>query len=121
MGLHNKHGRRDHIPRPPSVPVLDGRAGNPREVLVYYRDRDSGSRGKPPDVHGIEIRWAFLDAPPTDIEAQLINSAFDTNSPLHLVVKEEDRGKRIYMAGRWEIEREGIKGDFGEVVSTVVP
>jgi hypothetical protein len=37
------------------------------------------------------------------------------------VRNEEDRGKRLYMAGRWEIEREGVKGPFGDIVSAIVP
>jgi hypothetical protein len=71
-------------------------------------------------VHGIEVRWAILDHPPTGIN-ELINSAFDTKSPLILEFNEEDRGKRVYMVGRWEIEREGIKGDFGEIVPAIIP
>jgi hypothetical protein len=62
----------------------------------------------------------MLDHAPADIN-ELDKSAFDTRSPLILEFGEEDRGRRIYMTGRWEIEREGIKGDFGEIVSAVVP
>jgi hypothetical protein len=120
-GLHNPKPRRKKIPRPPTVPELSARAGHPRQVLVFYRDLGAEHWGKPEDVHGLELRWAFLDHPPVNIEKELTNSAFDTRSPLEIVTGEEDRGKRIYMAGRWEIEREGIKGDFGEVVSAIVP
>jgi hypothetical protein len=38
-----------------------------------------------------------------------------------LVFTEADRGKRVYMAGRWEINREGLKGLFGEIVSVFIP
>ena len=72
-------------------------------------------------MHGVEIRWAFRNEPPVNIEADLSSSSFDTNSPLTLTFGEQDRGKRIYMAGRWEIEREGIKGEFGDIVSAIVP
>ncbi|MDR1419794.1 MAG: hypothetical protein LBI86_05430, partial [Treponema sp.] len=58
---------------------------------------------------------------PKNIEKDLIESAFDTKSPLILTFEEGDRGARIYMAGRREIEREGVKGDFGDIVSTIVP
>jgi hypothetical protein len=34
-------------------------------------------------------------------------STFDTRRLLILEFDESDRGKRVYMAGRWEIEREG--------------
>jgi hypothetical protein len=120
IGLHNPKPRRPEIPPPTTVPELSPKAGNPRQVVVPYRDKGSSRRGKPKDVHGVEVRWAILDHPPASIK-ELINSAFDTKSPLILEFGEEDRGKRVYMVGRWEIEREGVKGDFGEIVSVIIP
>jgi hypothetical protein len=120
MGIHNPQPRRPIIPVPSTVPVLDPQAGHARQVVIPYRDQNSPHRGKPADVHGIEVRWALLDHPPAAV-ADLINSSFDTASPLTLTFGEEDRGKRIYMTGRWEIQREGAKGDFGEIVSAIVP
>jgi hypothetical protein len=120
MGLHNPAERRDQIPAPTTVPELSPHAGNPRQVVIPYRNAGSVKKGKPADVHGIEVRWAILDAPPRNVK-DLIHSSFDTNSPLTLVFEEEDRGKRVYMAGLWEIEREGIKGDAGEIVSVIIP
>ena len=120
-GIHNKQPRRAHIPAPTTVPELSPRAGLPRQVIVEYRDKGSAHRGKPADVHGIEIRWAFRDEPPVNIEEDLTNSSFDTHSPLTLTFREQDRGKRIYMVGCWEIQREGIKGEFGDIVSAIVP
>jgi hypothetical protein len=108
------------VPRPTTVPDLDPKAGNPRQIVISYRDKGSEHRGKPKGVHGLELRWAFLDHEPKSI-AELVNSSFDTRSPLILTFGEEDRGKRIYMAGRWEINREGEKGDFGDIVSAIVP
>jgi hypothetical protein len=119
-GLHNPAPRREHIPVPTTVPELSPRAGLPRQVVVPYRDKGASHRGKPADVHGIEVRWALLDHPPADV-TDLVNSAFDTNSPLTLQFEEHDRGKRVYMAGCWEIQREGIKGNYGEIVSAIVP
>jgi hypothetical protein len=88
------------------VPALIIRLKNPREILIYCHDSESGGRGKPLHVHGIEIRWAILDHFPVDIEKELFLSAFDTASPCVLQFGEQDRGKRVYMCGRWEIERE---------------
>jgi hypothetical protein len=120
MGLHIQKPRREHIPPPSTVPELSPAAGHPRQIVVPYRDKGSARRGKPADVHGIELRWAILDHEPAD-ENELINSSFDTASPLYLNFGEHDRGKRVYMAGRWEIEREGLKGDLGDIVSAIVP
>jgi hypothetical protein len=50
-----------------------------------------------------------------------VNSAFDTNPPLILEFDEQDRGKHVYMAGCWEIEREGEKGPYGAIVEAVIP
>jgi hypothetical protein len=121
MRVHNKKQRRPSIPVPTTVPVLEPRAGTPRQVIVPYHDKGSAHRGKPEDAHGIEVRWALLGLPPVHIEAELTNSAFDTKSPLVLNFDEDDRGKRIYMAGRWEIEREGLKGNFGDIESVIIP
>jgi hypothetical protein len=119
-GVHVQKSRRSVIPPPSTVPELEPRAGVPRQIVVPYRDKGSTRRGKPRDVHGIEVRHAFLDHEPRNIK-ELANSSFDTKSPLILNFGEEDRGRRVYMAGRWEIEREGIKGEFGDIVSAIVP
>jgi hypothetical protein len=105
---------------PATVPLLVAKAGHIRQVLVDYKDSASEKRGKPPKVHGIEIRWAILEHPPAD-ENELTNSAFDTRSPFSLTFDEKDRGKTVYFAGRWEINREGEKGDFSAIVSAVIP
>jgi hypothetical protein len=120
-GVHNPKPRRPFIPPPTTVPELEPRAGLPRQVVIPYRDKGSSHRGKPADVHGLEARWAQRDLPPENIERDLFNSNFDTDSPLILTFEESDRGKRVYMAGRWEIEREGIKGNFGDIVSFIIP
>jgi hypothetical protein len=122
-GVHNKNPRRNRIPAPATVPELEPRAGLPRQIVVPYRDKGSARRGKPADVHGIEARWVKAAAGfvPKNIEKDLPNSSFDTKSPLILNFEEHERGERVYMAGRWEIEREGIKGEFGDIVSAIVP
>jgi hypothetical protein len=120
-GVRVKRARRPIIPPPSTVPELEPKAGVPRQIIIPYRDKGAARRGKPKDVHGIEVRWAALDKPPVNIEAELTQSSFDTKSPLILNFGEQDRGKRIYLAGRWEIEREGVKGNFGDIVSAIVP
>jgi hypothetical protein len=106
---------------PGTVPELSPRPGHIRQIILEYKDLGAEHPGKPDKVHGIEIRWAFLDHPPVDIEAELTNSSFDTRHPFRVTFTEEDRGKTVYFAGRWEIEREGEKGDFGAIVSAIVP
>jgi hypothetical protein len=88
--------------------------------IIYYKDEKSGRRGKPVGVHGIEVRWAVMDRPPASIK-ELTNSSFDTNPPLTLEFDEQDRGKRVYMSGCWEIEWEGEKGPPGAIVDAMIP
>jgi hypothetical protein len=120
LGVRTRHpGHPINVPG--TVPELSTRPGHIGQVIVDYKDLGSEHWGKPDKVHCIEIRWAFLDHPPVDIEAELFNSDVDTSHPFKKTFKEEDRGKTVYFAGRWEIAREGKKGDFGPVVSAIVP
>jgi hypothetical protein len=108
------------VPVPLTVPVLMPRAGNPREVVVPYKDRESANRGKPKGVHAIKIRWGLLDHAPLNVK-ELVNATLDTRSPCRLVFEEQDRGKWLYLAGCWQIEREGEEGEYGEIVKVLVP
>ncbi|GMO63641.1 MAG: hypothetical protein Ta2A_10880 [Treponemataceae bacterium] len=108
------------VPAPTTSPQLEPDTGTRRQVLVCYRDEDSNRRGKPKGVRGIDVRWAILDAPPTDL-SQLTNAEFDTKAPLAIVFGEADRGKKVFMCGRWEIDREGIAGPWGDVEEAIIP
>jgi hypothetical protein len=119
VGIRERAKRR-RIEPPHTAPELEPRAGNPRQIEVPYHDAGSEKRGKPQDVHGAEILWAILDHEPTGVE-ELVHSSFDTRSPLTLTFDEADRGRRVYMAGRWEIARESKKGPTGEIVSCFIP
>jgi hypothetical protein len=90
-----------------------------RQVTIHFRDHETLHKAKPPGVHGCEIRWSLLDAPPVDV-AELTRSDFDTNSPVTLAFTEGERGKRLYFCLRWE-GNTGKKGPFGKIDSTVVP
>jgi hypothetical protein len=84
------------------------------------RTKAADRRGKPEHVHGIEVKWAILEHHPADL-GELTNSAFDTKPPLTLEFEEHERGKHAYLCGRWEIEREGEKGPFGDIEDAIVP
>jgi hypothetical protein len=70
-------------------------------------------------VHGCEIRWGLLDAPPAHVD-DLPHSDFDTHSPITLVFDESQRGKPLYFCLRWE-GNTGLKGPYGEIGSAIVP
>ncbi|MDR1862296.1 MAG: hypothetical protein LBQ67_00080 [Treponema sp.] len=120
LGVPRKTRTRSPVPVPATVPELSVDTGTVRVIKVHYRDQNSSRRGKPAKVHGIEIRWAILDRPPGDL-SELTNSGFDTRPPFVLEFGEHQRGLHVYLAGRWEIQREGEKGHFGDIVNAIIP
>jgi hypothetical protein len=120
MDITIKKTTRSPVPTPTTAPQLFIDTGTRRRIIVRYRDEGGDKRGKPAGVHGIEVKWAILDHAPADI-AELIHSAFDTHPPLTLEFEEHERGKHIYMCGRWEISREGEKGPFGDIEDAIIP
>jgi hypothetical protein len=112
--------KRHRIEPPRSVPVLEPSAGTPGQIRVFYLDAVKGGRGLPKDVLGIEVLWAVLDHEPANT-SELVHSSFGTRCPLILSFDEADRGKKIYMTGRWQIERGGKKGLTGEIASCFIP
>lgn len=119
LGVRTRHPGHP-IDVPSTVPEFEVRPSHIRQIVLGYKDSGSERWGKPPKVHGIEIRWAILDHPPAGI-GELTNSSFDTRHPFKITFDEQDRGKTVYFAGRWEIEREGQKGDFGPIVQAIIP
>jgi hypothetical protein len=61
----------------------------------------------------------IMDNPPKSVD-ELIHSEFDTHSPLTLKFNEEDRGKSVWMCGRWD-NTKGKKGPWSEFYNAVIP
>ena len=101
---------------PPTVRVILDRI---RTVVIEFGNADTGKKRKPRGQHGPECRYVISDHPVTSLD-ELIHSTFDTDSPLVLEFREEDRGKIVYFALRWENTR-GEKGTFSAIFSTVIP
>jgi hypothetical protein len=120
MGLPIHKGTRSPVKPPETAPQLLPDTSTRRIIKVYYKDEGATRRGKPAGVTGIEIKWAKLKEPPKDI-SELINSAFDTNPPLVLEFEEHERGEKVFMCGRWEIQREGEKGPPGDIEEVIIP
>ncbi|MDR2628174.1 MAG: hypothetical protein LBC40_09100 [Dysgonamonadaceae bacterium] len=120
MGIVVNKGRGSNTNRPPETyPDFDIDSSVIRRLKVAFRDQGSTSRAKPHGVHGAEIRWCILDAPPKDI-SDLRNSSFDTHSPFTLEFSEVDRGKTVYFCLRWE-STTGEKGPWSEIISAIIP
>ena len=102
--------------RAPFIRVIPGEI---RTVVIEYGNADTGRKGKPEGQHGPECCYVISDHPVTSLD-ELIHSTFDTNSPLVLEFREEDRGKIVYFALRWENTR-GEKGPSSAIFSAVIP
>jgi hypothetical protein len=119
MGLPLHDGTRTPTSAPTTIPELELDSSVIRQISVHFKDAGSDKRGKPAHVHGVELRWALLDNPPSSVE-DLTKSAFDTASPYTFTFDEADRGKALYICPRWE-NNKGDKGPLGEIVKAIVP
>jgi hypothetical protein len=120
LGLYVYKPGRNPVGAPPTTVVLRVVAGLVRQLIVYFTDSATpDKRGKPYGVHSVEIVCAVLDSPPKNI-GELIRSVSSTKSPLILTFREEDRGKTVYLAGRWKGSREQ-EGPWSEIISAIIP
>jgi hypothetical protein len=106
-------------PEPDTTVEFEIDTGVIRCLSVRFHDAGSTSRAKPHGVHGAEIRWAILAAPPQKVD-DLTNSAFDTRSPYTFRFEENQRGQTVFFCLRWE-NTTGQKGPWSEIVSAIIP
>jgi hypothetical protein len=118
-GIRLSGGKYTPDTEPQTFPEAEGDASVIRQLKIHFWDSASKKRGKPPGVHGAEIRWALLDQPPVS-EKALINSDFDTATPFTLKFDENERGKRLYFCLRWE-STTNLKGPYSEIYSAIIP
>jgi hypothetical protein len=103
-----------------SHPVITADTSTLLHVKLHLRDSAiQKSHAKPQGVHGCEIVWAILDAPPTDTE-DLTHSAFTTKATYDFEFGEKQRGQHLFFRGRWENNR-GEKGPWGEIGNSIIP
>ena len=89
-------------------------------VGINFYEKEAGHRkAKPAGQHCVEFAWVLADTPPTRWE-ELIHSAVDTRSPYTFVFENDQRGKTLYFALRWENTR-GEKGPWSEIASAIIP
>jgi hypothetical protein len=119
MGLPVHSEARTPAPAPTTYPEAEVDSAVIRHLTMHFRDNGKASKAKPAGVHGAEIRWAILPAPPAKV-SDLVNSAFDTHTPFTLEFEEDQRGKAVYFCLCWENTR-GEKGQWSEIVSAIVP
>jgi hypothetical protein len=120
MGVSNYDASSTPVQPPKEPPELTVDTGTSLRLHVHYRDPARPRGGKPEHVTGIELLWAIRDAPP-DTVLDLVRSSRDTASPLELSFEFKDRGKKVYMAGRWTIHRENMVGPLSPVLDVIIP
>jgi hypothetical protein len=120
LGLYVYKPGRNPTGKPETTVVMRVVTGLVRQLVVYFTDSATpDKRGKPYGVHNVEILCAVLPSPPKDID-ELVRPASSTKSPLTLTFREEDRGKTVYLAGRWKGSREQ-EGPWSGIISAIIP
>jgi hypothetical protein len=89
-----------------------------RHLQIDFRGSEA-SKAKPDGQHGMELVGQIGGEKPAD-QLEMPLSYFDTNSPLIIEFKEEDRGKTFWFAVRWENTR-GEKGPWSDILSAISP
>jgi hypothetical protein len=89
-------------------------------LFIYFFTRGGRRRkGKPAGQHGVEVAWLISNMPPARWD-ELTHSTVDTRSPFKLSFENDQRGKTVYFALRWENTR-GEKGPWSDIMSAIIP
>ncbi|MDR1218501.1 MAG: hypothetical protein LBK73_02710 [Treponema sp.] len=107
------------LPAPDMIPEIEAETPHPRTVRIKFRDERAARWGKPEHVHGLECLWLISGKPPVKVK-ELLYSEFATRSPLDLVFEEDERGKKVYFAARWETGSVK-KGKWSDIFSAIIP
>jgi hypothetical protein len=106
-------------PAPDTIPEIEVETPHPRVVRIRFRDEHAARWGKPQYVHGFDCAWIIAGVPP-ELVKDLAHSEFATRTPPELAFEENERGKRVYFAGRWETGAVK-KGRWSDILSAVIP
>jgi hypothetical protein len=118
MGLPIHKTTRTPAPVEKNPPYIEIVTDTLRELILKY-GTSKHSKAKPEGQHGVETVWVISQEKPSGIE-KLIHSVFDTRTPLVLKFTEEERGKTVWFAMRWENTR-GEKGPFSPIYYAIIP
>jgi hypothetical protein len=107
------------VPAPEGIPEIEIATPYPRTVQIKFRDEHAARWGKPEHVHGLECVWELMEEPPVKV-GDLLHSDFATKNPLELVFEEDQRGKKVFFAARWETGAMK-KGKWSDIFSAIIP
>ena len=111
--------RTDHTTVTEKVAATLG-PGNIREVVIHFWIEGADHRAKPDGYDGAVLIYAVAEAPLTRIEDLSGGHTMASRTPHTLVFTDDQRGKIVSVALCWQNER-GIRGEWGEILSTVIP
>lgn len=90
-----------------------------RELSIDFWQEGQPHKAKPHGYDGAVLVWDILDAPPENQDA-LNQHTMASRTPYTLIFDETERGKRVYVALRWQNER-GITGAWSDIKDAIVP
>jgi hypothetical protein len=119
MGIPNRKDTRSPRNPPDTGPLFSIVQLGPGMLGIIYRNSEKGRKGsKPEGVAGARIYYGF--EPVTD-QDQLPLSVWATRCPHIIRFRESDRGKRVYFALKWEIQKENGESPWSEIQSEIIP
>jgi hypothetical protein len=119
MGIPNHDGHPTPIQPPANGPSFSIVQMGPGTLGIVYRNGDKGRKGsKPKGVAGVRIYYGFE---PVAEQGQLPRSEWATRCPHLIRFPESGRGKRVYIALQWEIQKEHGESPWSEIQSELVP
>ncbi|MDR1466083.1 MAG: hypothetical protein LBI40_00460, partial [Treponema sp.] len=107
------------VPPPSTTPEIEFTYPGARRIDLHFRDFRGKSKAKPKEAAGAVILYEVRNTPPVN-QDELPHSVFTSRTPYHFEFKEEERGKRVYVALFWQ-NRKGEKGPWSEIQSAVIP
>ncbi|MDR0421540.1 MAG: hypothetical protein LBH72_00825 [Proteiniphilum sp.] len=119
LGLRVRDAVPSTNPVPASRPEIEIEVVDVRRLRVLFRDMGSAGRAKPRGVTGALIAYALCGTPPTGTGA-LTRCVLATRTPYGLEFAEEERGRTVYFAARWQ-NRKGLCGPWSKIESAIVP
>ncbi|MDR1867488.1 MAG: hypothetical protein LBQ77_04380 [Treponema sp.] len=117
LPLHDK--KPTPHPAPDTHPIISTESKNPFELILHIHDSESEKRGKPDFASGAVLFYVVSDTPISNPE-DLQKTELITRMSHTLNFSPTDRGKTVYMAGRWQ-NAKGDKGPWSEVYSAIIP
>jgi hypothetical protein len=111
-----------HIPAPVAedAPGIDVDRTHIGHLKIYFFVKGNKYRkGKPEGQHCGELVFIISETAPAKW-SDMVHSLVDTNSPFDLVFENDQRGKTIWFAVRWENTR-GEKGPWTEIFKAIIP